>query len=1146
MQKFFYNHFSEYIKKIQQNKTDCFSKGTLDFYKIFSLICSVNFNKDTMIIVSNDQEAEQIYNFAKSLKLENIFYFPSMQIDPFENTSPKKSILNARINILNNLYLNQKNPKVLITSIAGFMRKTLPKEYLTDKFLDLKLGYTISRLDLEAYLLNNNYKKVSSVSEDGCFAIRGDIIDIGILDKCYRIDFFDDLIERIRIFDSYSQKTLQDIDSLTLCATSEIIVNESTIKNFKYYSLLYLNYINQEYVDLLENKILPRGCENYLSLFYDKVDSIISYMNNPTIIDLCNENDYKNFYNSYQDSYDYIFKSSKILKQDVYILDVDKLLISVDEVNNLKSINKLVNFVVYSEINQQNEEINLELPMLDIIKIKQSKTNIYEVLYDYIEQNKNKSIVMFTNTDEFQDKLIHKLKFHNIPYATSINECNDDIRILILNTYVINKGFVFNNLIILNEEEITGIKKTFNNIKSKNKILENLSSFALDDILAHNKHGFGIYKGIKTLVINQLEHDFLELLYKDNEKLYIPVENIDTLSRYSGYSSEVILDKLGSTAFENKQNKIKDKIKDIAYDLIKIAANRNLKKSVQLNINNDDYQNFCKDFLYVETQDQLNAINDILNDFLSEVPSDRLICGDVGFGKTEVAMRSAFLIANSGYQVIIITPTTLLCNQHYINFTKRFQNFPINIKQLSRFVSTSEKKQIKEDLSNGKIDILIATHSILAKDIQIKKLGLIIIDEEQSFGVIHKEKLKTFNEQAHLLTLSATPIPRTIQQAFKGIKDLSLITTPPINKLSINTYILPFDILTIKLAIDKEIQRGGQIFIVCPKISDIDEIQIILNKIYKNLSVVIAHGQMSTNNLENAMLDFQNKKYDILLSTSIIESGLDLKNVNTIIINNADLFGLAQLYQIRGRVGRGENQAYAYLLYNNSKVLTPNASKRLNILQNLDYLGASFALASYDLEIRGSGNLLGEEQSGHIKEIGYDLYQKLLEQEINNIKNNNTDSLEYTNFSPSINLNAPVLIPKNYISDIETSMEMYQKLGKIKDVSQIDEYKNEMIDRFGNLPFQVINLFESIELKILSKKVYVDKITFGNKGILYEFFNGVFPKVDKLLTYIEEKKGLISIKPQGAIMLNSLNSDIAEQIKNAKKILQDLNNILYN
>jgi transcription-repair coupling factor (superfamily II helicase) len=1139
MTKNLLNSLTNYSKEFAENKSYCIYKGFDEAYKLLSLCLKNNLNQDVLIIAKDDNMAKDIYDLAQALNMGNTLLLPSWQVDLYQNINPNKNILNNRIQTLSELYLRKKPYFIIIASFSSVLYKLIPHDSFNNKFLQLSLNQKIKQSDILEFLKNNNYKKVSSVSEDGCFASRGDILDVSSLGQCYRLDFFDDEIERIRLFDSYSQKSIEEIKEAIFYPTGELQLNLDNVNNFKYYYPTKFGNLSYKYLDELENFIQPKGLHNYLPLLYDKTSSIFDYLKNPFLIQIGEDILYNDIHNNYQEKYDYLIKSKDLFKNDTNILQPQDLLIQPEEFNNKNKIILLNNHPHdVEELNNQKEpqiQYQENMAILNshiLIALRQKYNKIEDIFINYLDSINYENLLILYNSEPFKNT-IH----------TIINKHNKQ-NIFLVNNNSLNNSFSLGKNFILVEEDITGIKKQFKSKNPKKNLLKNLSLFNSGDILVHIKHGFGKYRGLTTLTINNTAHDFLELEYKDNEKLYIPVENIDTLSRYASDEVDINLDKLGSNIFEKKQGKIKEKIKDIAYDLIKLAANRNLKKAYDINIDAQAYENFCKQFPYLPTQDQENAINDVINDFLSGTPSDRLICGDVGFGKTEVALRATFIISNSGYQVLVIAPTTLLCNQHYHNFTKRFQDSALNIKQLSRFVSTKEKAKTKEDLTEGKVDILIATHSALAKDVKFKNIGLIVVDEEQNFGVVHKEKLKTFSEKAHILTLSATPIPRTIQQAFKGIKDLSLISTPPINKLPINTHIVPYELLILKTAIDRELSRGGQIFIVCPKISNINEIRNDLLTIYPNLSYIVAHGQMPTNDLENAMIDFQNKKYDVLLSTSIIESGLDLKNVNTIIIHNSDLFGLAQLYQIRGRVGRGDLQAYAYLLYDDKKHISALAQKRLGILQNLDYLGASFALASYDLELRGAGNLLGEEQSGHIKEIGYDLYQKLLEQEIYNLKNQNNEDVEYNNFAPLVNTNVPVLIPKQYINDVELAIEMYQTLGKINKLEEINEAKEQMQDRFGKIPQQVLNLFDTIELKILSKKSYVEKITFGNKGILIEFYDGKFPKVQELLHYINEQKGEITIKPQGALVVNQINPTYDIQFKKTKSLLLVLQDIL--
>ncbi|MFL1781162.1 Transcription-repair-coupling factor [Candidatus Hepatincolaceae symbiont of Richtersius coronifer] len=1153
-----------YINKLnyilKRNTNYYFGELTHDLQIFLSLWVAKSMEKNIIIIMPTDSHAENLYSLGKTFYKDlNLNYFPSTGTDAYQHISPNQSVSISRINALSNLMLKgNKGPNVVVTSVLGFIQRTVGKQYLENYFFQVKKDSVLDSNALMDFLLKNNYQQVSLVMEEGQFAIRGDIIDICSPNVgAFRLDIFDDKVERIRAFDLYHQKTIADLETVIIQPSSEILLHDKMIENFKYNYQQVFGKRDAEMFELLENKILPKGIENYLPLFYDNTSTISDFVQDPSYIIFDNfKQDIKNAQESYQNSYDYRNSANQKFKESFLLLEPSKLILYNVEVNRLLQ-QPVITMSIFKQPEGEgifNLSAKLIGPVFNPYKATEKfyVTSLFNFITDELAKNKSKKFIIFSNSEDFvkhledcfsENKLDFCIRKDEIGFNTSsitvVLDCKS-------NFYEhIKEGFILGNLTVMLDNEITGLKKTFKSRKrNPKKLLDHLSAIKVKDIVVHIKHGLGEYQGIKTLTVIGVQHDFLEILYYGDEKLYLPVENIDLINRYGASQDGVNLDKLGSNSFERKQTKVKEKIKDIAYDLIKIAAQRNAKKSIIIDINAEEYEKFCHSFPYVETQDQLNAINDIISDLTCGKPQDRLICGDVGFGKTEVAMRGAFIVANSGYQVAIITPTTLLCNQHFNNFIKRFKDFPIRISQLSRFVKAKDKKKIKQELQEGKIDIIIGTHSLLANDINFNKLGLIIIDEEQNFGVFHKEKLKTIKEEAHILTLSATPIPRTIQLAFKGIKDLSLITTPPIDKLAINTYILPFDLLAIKNAILKEKSREGQIYFVCQKISNISDITEVLEKLDINITYTVAHGQMPTEQLEQSMMDFQNKKYDILVSTNIIESGLDLGNVNTIIILRSDLFGLAQLYQLRGRVGRSDSQSYAYLLYDNDKQLTKKAEKRLQVLQNLDYLGASFALANYDLDLRGAGNLLGEEQSGHIKEIGSDLYQKLLEQEIWNIKENNSSEGEYYNFSPTINLNVPVLIPKKYIPDVETSIEIYQRIGKLVDYNEIIELKAEMQDRFGNLPYQVENLFLSIEVKLACKKAHIEKIVSGPKGILLNFYNNKFPNVEDLLIYIASKAGLLTVKPEGCIVINVVNPDPLKQIKEALKVLEEISKLI--
>lgn len=1130
-------NFLQHLKTLNTNN---FGAIIEESYKFLSLIIANKFKQDAIIVAKNNNELYYIHNLANLLtKNLNIFLYPEFNTDFYQNVSPHKSILAQRINTLFSLYENKTDPKIVITTTKALLQKTLAPQYLQNRKLTLHIKQNIKQESIISFLINNNYFKVATVMESGQFAVRGDIIDIYPPNEApFRIDFFDDTIEKIKTIDIYSQKSVNPLEEVILLPSSELILNKNNNENLQYNYQTLFGHKNKTLFELLDANILPKGIENYLALFYENTATIIDYLNKPIIISFKNINELaQEIINHYKQEYEYSLNST-FRKEKPDILPIEYILQSQEYLQ--KYNNK------YFSLNKESL-INTQLFSPLFTPYKHKKNNYINAIISFIKDNPGNKYIILANNPAFIDLLKVELAKNNIDYNTKIDNANTVI-ILLDPNHSLAEGFIIENYYIISESDITGHKQTFSLSKKPKKNINLITTLEINDIVAHIKHGLGLYKGLTTLKANKIEHDFLEVEYRNAEKLYIPVENMDLLSKYSSENENIILDKLGSNNFEAKQFKIKQKIHNIAHDLIKIAANRNLNQAIPININTQEYENFCEEFPYVETDDQIKAINDIVEDFLSGKVADRLICGDVGFGKTEVAMRAAFMIANSGFQVALIAPTTLLCNQHYINFSKRFASTAIKVEELSRFVANKKKKEIKEELKKGNIDIIIATHALLAKDVTFKNIGLVIIDEEQNFGVVHKEKLKALKENTHIITLSATPIPRTIELAFKGIKDLSIIATPPVEKLPISTYILPLDLITIKNAIHNEIERKGQVYFVCSKIRELEDIKKIIDSLGINLTYTVIHGQLPTDVIEQNMLDFQSGKYDILISTNIIESGLDLKNVNTIIIYKSYNFGLAQLYQLRGRVGRSNTKSYAYLLYDKHLPLTSQAEKRLQVLQSLDYLGASFALASYDLELRGSGNLLGEEQSGHIKEIGFDLYQKLLEQEMKYIKkqNNKGDydyATDYFSFSPNISLHLPSFIPKRYINDTETSILMYQRLANIKSISELEEIKDEMIDRFGKFPAEVENFLLTIRLKIASKNAYVEKIDLGSKTALLYFYQSSFPKPDKLINYIQNTSGF-SFKPNNVIAYQFSETDIYKQIDEILIILFKLNSLL--
>jgi transcription-repair coupling factor (superfamily II helicase) len=618
-------------------------------------------------------------------------------------------------------------------------------------------------------------------------------------------------------------------------------------------------------------------------------------------------------------------------------------------------------------------------------------------------------------------------------------------------------------------------------------------------------------------MVGKAPHDCVALSYAGGDKLYVPVENIDVLSRYGSDSEKATLDRLGGEAWQRRKSRMKERIREIAGELIKTAAIRATRPG-QIAEADASLPEFIDRFPYEETDDQDRAIAEVLEDLESGKPMDRLVCGDVGFGKTEVALRAAFVAAMAGYQVALICPTTLLARQHYSNFIARFQGFPIEIGRLSRLVPAAEAKVTRERLELGKVDIVIGTHALLSKSIKFKKLGLVIVDEEQHFGVAHKEKLKALKEDVHVLTLTATPIPRTLQMAMSGLRELSVIQTPPVDRLAVRTYVAPWDPVVVREALLREHYRGGQSFLVAPRIADLPDLEKWLGEEVPEVKAVTAHGQMSPTEVEERMSAFYDRKYDVLLSTTIVESSLDIPSANTLIVHRADRFGLAQLYQLRGRVGRSKTRAYAYLTTTPDRALTEGADKRLQVLANLDSLGAGFQLASHDLDIRGAGNILGDEQSGHIKEVGFELYQSMLEEAILEQKSGAAERRE--EFTPQINVEAPILIPEHYVPDLDLRMGLYRRLGELEDRQGVEAFAAELIDRFGKLPSETQNLLQIVETKINCKKAMIAKLDVGAKGAVVTFAPSGFPDLAGLLDYVERLKGAARLRPDSKLVIS--------------------------
>jgi transcription-repair coupling factor (superfamily II helicase) len=703
----------------------------------------------------------------------------------------------------------------------------------------------------------------------------------------------------------------------------------------------------------------------------------------------------------------------------------------------------------------------------------------------------------------------------------------------------LESGFETADAAFISEQDILGDRLVRRGRRKRaDNFLTEASSLTVGDFVVHVEHGVARYAGLKTLDVQGAPHDCLQLEYAGGDKLFLPVENIDLLSRFGSDDPNTALDRLGGAGWQGRKARIRARIRMMAEQLIAIAAKREMKRTDLIGPPAGIYDEFCARFPYAETEDQENAIADVVEDLAKGRPMDRLICGDVGFGKTEVALRAAFIVAMTGRQVAVIAPTTLLARQHLKSFRERFKGFPLKVGGLSRLIPAQEAARVRTGLADGSVDIVVGTHALLAKTISFRDVGMVIVDEEQHFGVKHKERLKEFRADTHVLTLTATPIPRTLQLAMSGIRDLSLISTPPVDRLAVRTTVGPFDPVVARETLLREHYRGGQSFYVAPRISDLDGVAEFLTEHVPEVKFKIAHGQMSGGELEDIMNAFYEGKFDVLVSTTIIESGLDIPTANTIIVHHADKFGLSQLYQLRGRVGRAKLRAYAYLTTSPRKALTPAAERRLKVMQSLDTLGAGFTLASHDLDIRGAGNLLGEEQSGQVKEVGVELYQHMLEEAVLELRGG--EGAVDDQWSPSINVGIAVLIPEDYVSDLNVRMGLYRRLGDLREHADIEAFAAELVDRFGPLPAEVEQLLQIVKIKDLCRRAGAGKIDAGPKGAVVTFRHDTFANPAGLVKFISKSHYDIKLRPDQKLVFQENWPDEKARLKGCAKILTKL------
>ena len=1046
--------------------------------------------------------------------------FPAWDCLPYDRVSPHAGVVAQRMITLSRLahLKGRERPGVVLTTVNAALQRVPAKDVIATQSLSAAPGNLLAMDGVTRWLELNGYNRVSTVREPGDYAVRGGIIDLyppGTGDPV-RLDFFGDTLESIRSFDAETQRSMDTLRALNLVPMAEFQLTTETIRRFRqgYVETFGTSASDPLYEAISEGRRHP-GMEHWLPLFHAKLDTLFDYLpGTPVALEPLAEDA---AHERFAQIADYYEARRQALEADragtIYKpLAPDRLYLTEEQWKARLEGGALARLSSFANPDAAAVDAGTHQGRNFAPERNEAESNVFDAVTKHVHalQKDGKRVVIAMWSDGSRERMSHVLADHGLANLANVTDYPDALRRprpeIALAVLGLESGFETADLAVVAEQDILGDRLVRRRRVSKRPedFIAEVTSLDAGDLVVHVDHGIGRFVGLQTIEAGGAPHDCLELHYAENAKLYLPVENIELLSRYGSEDAGVQLDRLGGAGWQTRKARLKNRIREMAGELLKIAAARLLREAPRLTVAHGMYEEFCAGFPYDETEDQETVINRVLDDLGSGKPMDRLVCGDVGFGKTEVALRAAFIAAMNGKQVAVIVPTTLLARQHFRTFTDRFRGFPVKVAQASRLIPNAELKLVKQGIADGTVDIVIGTHALLGKTIKFKDLGLLVVDEEQHFGVGHKEKIKTLRAEVHVLTLSATPIPRTLQLALTGVRDLSIIASPPVDRLAVRTFVAPFDPIVVREALLRERYRGGQAFYVSPRIDDLAEVKAYLDQNVPEARVVVAHGQMPPTTLEDIMSAFYDGKYDVLLSTTIIESGLDIPTANTLIVHRADMFGLSQLYQLRGRVGRSKTRAYALFTLPAVKRITGQAERRLKVIQSLDTLGAGFQLASHDLDIRGAGNLLGEEQSGHIKEVGFELYQQMLEEAVMSMKAGGTEAVE-DRWSPQITIGMPVLIPEDYVADLSVRLGLYRRLADIDEEREIDAFGAELVDRFGPLPEEVRHLLKIVGIKALCRRANVEKVDTGPKGAVLQFRNGEFANPEGLVAYIREE-----------------------------------------
>ncbi len=1128
-------------------------------------------NKGTLLFIARDDSRANIVASAAEFYDPDldVITLPAWDCLPYDRVGPHRDIVSRRIAALAALSRPARKPRLVVTTVNASLQRLPTRKAVTAGNLHLSVGDTMGMDALIRFLTVNGYTRNSQVTEAGEFAVRGGLLDIfpAGAEAPLRLDFFGDDIDSIRVFDPISQRTERTANTLTLLMASEAPFDEEARQRFR------RNYVNafgpNKDGDPLYDSVVEgrpyQGMEHWLPFFHDGLETLFDHLPGAHVVldhqlsEVAQERQaaVADYFDARKVQYDQRNKTANkeagLLAAPIYKpVPLTSLFLSDDEWQQRLKAQNAHNLSPFT-VPEGKDVVNWPAQKGRDFGPERGNTqvNVYDAVAGHIDNLRagGKRVVLAAASAGAADRLKTVLEDHGVAPVAVADRWDEirraNTRLVAIAVFPLETGYVTPDMAVISEQDVLGDRLSRKSRKSRRAedFLRDASTLAPGDIVVHASHGIGRFEGLETVTAAGAAHDCVLLSYHGGDKLYVPVENIEILSRHGSDSDTVQLDKLGGVAWQARKARMKERIREMAEGLIALAAQREMKSGALIAPPEGLYDEFCARFPYVETDDQLRAIEDVVADLSKGRPMDRLVCGDVGFGKTEVALRAAFLAVMAGYQVAVVAPTTLLARQHYQTFVERFAGLPVRIGQLSRLVKGALSKANKAEMAEGKLDIAIGTHALLSKDVSFKRLGLLIVDEEQHFGVAHKERLKSMRADVHILTLTATPIPRTLQMALSGIRDLSIIASPPVDRLAVRTYVLPFDPVVLREALLREHYRGGQSFVVVPRIADLDDVARFLKEEVGEVKFVVGHGQMPPSTLEEVMSAFYEGRYDVLLSTTIVESGIDIPRANTLVVYRADQFGLAQLYQLRGRVGRSKIRAYAYLTTPPERIISTSATRRLEVLQTLDTLGAGFSIASHDMDIRGAGNLLGDEQSGHIKEVGVELYQSMLEEAVAAARAGSDEAERDLDWSPQINLGATVMIPEGYVPDLTQRLALYRRLADLDTREAVDDFCAELIDRFGPLPGAVKQLAAVTIIKAHAKRAGIDKMDAGPKGLTLNFRDLRFANPAGLVDFISSLKRTAKIRPDHSLFISARADKIGERLKFVAQIARKLGDI---